>query len=126
MNQLISRRLGIVLVALVCVMLVPTFIIAQSDVNPPIPHPVEGRDDCLGCHATGTLGAELVPDNHSGIKNEICLVCHKSNVAPTFDGPQSIPHTVAGFENCQDCHLPEGDGPPTDLAGVAAPRVPVA
>ena len=122
MKQSIIRRLGFALVALVVVLLIPTVMVAQT--NPPIPHPVEGRDDCLACHETGANGAVQIPDNHIGIKNDICQVCHQSvsetkPAAASPLGPLPVPHPLTGHENCLDCHTsseattmtPEG-GPP--------------
>lgn len=43
----------------------------------PIPHSVEGRTDCLMCHATGIAGAQAVPADHAGRANATCQLCHK-------------------------------------------------
>lgn len=40
-----------------------------------IPHSLEGRDDCLICHAGGDYS---VPTNHVGHTSETCLSCHQS------------------------------------------------
>jgi hypothetical protein len=114
MNQLITpRRLGFALTALVIALLIPTFMAAQGR-HPPIPHAVEGFEDCLKCHETGTAGAQQIPDNHIGIENDICTVCHKSDIkAEPAPGVQIlIPHAVAGYENCLECHREGGSAPP--------------
>ena len=72
MNRRIVRRVGFALATLVVALSIPTFIVAQAN-YPPIPHALEGRDDCLACHETGSGGATQIPDNHTGIKNEIWL-----------------------------------------------------
>ncbi|MCL5256491.1 MAG: c-type cytochrome [Chloroflexi bacterium] len=41
---------------------------------PAIPHALEGRQDCLSCHAPG--GMISVPDSHSTYKNNMCTGCH--------------------------------------------------
>ena len=142
MNHLTVRRLSLVLIALVAVLLVPTYIIAQD--FPPVPHALEGRENCLACHETGAAGAAKIPDDHEGRTNEMCQACHQPAEAtqeatpepiteaaptvesptpeatPTADGPSPIPHTLEGRENCLECHLsPEAtlaateEGPPT-------------
>jgi hypothetical protein len=117
MNRLISRCLGFILVVLLVGLLVPNFIAAQGR-YPPIPHTLEGRDDCLACHKTGVAGAVPIPDNHTGIKNDVCQVCHKPSIevapapvpgtTPTSTGAPLIPHTLTNRENCLECHQ-EGD-----------------
>lgn len=47
-------------------------------VPPQIPHPLEGRDDCLLCHEAG--GLKPFPENHAGRTSDICLSCHKGGV----------------------------------------------
>lgn len=44
---------------------------------PPVPHSLEGRDQCLVCHGTGALGAPIIPDNHADRPNNTCLLCHQ-------------------------------------------------
>ena len=44
---------------------------------PKIPHPLEGRSDCLLCHATGVSGAKAVPADHAGRTSDTCNTCHK-------------------------------------------------
>jgi hypothetical protein len=39
-----------------------------------IPHPMEGRDNCLMCHTSGDVA---VPANHAGRTNDTCTGCHK-------------------------------------------------
>ena len=40
---------------------------------PGITHTLDGRDNCLMCHAVGSLA---VPVSHAGIVNEACTACH--------------------------------------------------
>ncbi len=140
MNHLTVRRLSFVLVALVAVLLIPAFILAQD--IPSIPHPLEGRDNCLACHETGIAGASQIPEDHAGRTNEMCQACHQPvptaeeptpepstepvpaaesptpEVSPTAAGPLPVPHTLEGRENCLECHVsaeatavPEGVAP---------------
>ncbi len=79
--------------------------------QPPIPHPLEGREDCLSCHETGAEGAPQYPDNHAGRTNDMCTMCHELGV--TEPAP-FIPHPVEGRENCIECHVPApADSSPT-------------
>jgi hypothetical protein len=41
---------------------------------PGIPHSLEGRADCLACHASGE---ESLPGDHAGRTSATCTVCHK-------------------------------------------------
>ena len=42
---------------------------------PHVPHTLEGRNDCLLCHNTGSI--RPFPQDHVGRTNELCLVCHE-------------------------------------------------
>ncbi len=42
---------------------------------PPIPHTLEGRDDCLMCHAEGAL--KPFPADHAGRTSDTCRTCHQ-------------------------------------------------
>jgi hypothetical protein len=49
----------------------------QTTAPPAIPHPLEGRDNCLMCHTAGAM--EPVPDvpaDHEGRGNNLCRLCH--------------------------------------------------
>jgi hypothetical protein len=125
MNRLRStaQRLVPAVVAAVALLLV-SGIAAAQDTPPSIPHPLEGRDACLGCHEAGLAGAPQVPADHAGRTNEICRGCHQpataTSVAPTATseptgGPPVIPHPLEGRQECLSCHQ-EGMG--------GAPKVP--
>jgi hypothetical protein len=48
---------------------------------PPVPHPVEGMEDCTACHG---LEADLpYPEDHHGRADEGCTACH---AAPENEG----------------------------------------
>ncbi len=42
---------------------------------PAIPHPLEGRDDCVMCHGEG--GLKPFPADHAGRTSDICTTCHQ-------------------------------------------------
>jgi hypothetical protein len=79
---------------------------------PVIPHPVEGRGDCLVCHDLGKM--KPFPADHEGRAKETCLNCHQPGEAaagPTTEAPTgeaaaipSVPHPVEGREDCLMCH----------------------
>ncbi len=73
-----------------------------------IPHPLEGREDCLMCHAEG--GAVPYPPDHVGRPSSTCLVCHATTEAEEHL-PATVKHDLEGRENCLMCHavdlLPE-------------------
>lgn len=78
----------------------------------PIPHTLEGRQDCLLCH--GEKGVRPVPADHAGRANDSCTLCHK--VAPV--SAASIPHRIEGLSDCLLCHSESGIKPfPADHAG---------
>jgi formate dehydrogenase gamma subunit len=49
---------------------------AAGGVAAPIPHPLEGYEECLMCHGTG--GMKPFPANHEGFTKETCTTCHRS------------------------------------------------
>ncbi|MBI5876585.1 MAG: cytochrome c3 family protein [Chloroflexi bacterium] len=78
---------------------------------PKIPHPLQGRDNCLTCHATGTAGAPKMPSSHAGRTSDQCRSCHKTvteasgevvQVAPT--PIPNVPPTAADKDSCVTCH----------------------
>ncbi len=130
MNQPIVRHLGFAFVAFIVLLLIPTLITAQD--FPPIPHSLEGRDDCLLCHETGIAGATQIPDDHAGRTSDICQACHQPatdeampasesptpEVTPTVGGPLPVPHSLADRENCLECHTSSEAAPVTEEGGV--------
>ncbi len=42
-----------------------------------IPHPLDGRDDCLLCH--GETGLKPYPADHAGRTSDTCLTCHQQS-----------------------------------------------
>lgn len=127
MDSRTVHRLSLTLGVLVIALFIPTLIIAQD--FPPIPHLLEGRDNCLACHETGVAGAAQIPEDHAGRTNEMCQACHQPapiteeptleptseptaatesptpEVSPTPAGPLPVPHTLEGRENCLECHV---------------------
>jgi hypothetical protein len=114
---MINRRLvwclAFGLAVFVIVLFAPTFSTAQEEI-PPIPHTLENRDDCLGCHKEGRLKAPIVPASHEGRTNDVCQDCHRPVGEAPAPAPPAVPHTLVGRENCLECHL---SSEPTPTAG---------
>lgn len=56
---------------------------AAKAAAPRIPHPVEGRENCVSCHTVGGAGAGQpgglgMPANHEGRTNDSCRNCHSA------------------------------------------------
>jgi hypothetical protein len=66
---------------------------------PAVPHPTEGREDCLACHDTGQL--KPFPDDHASRTNDSCTMCHQAGEAESVP---PIPHPTEGREDCLICH----------------------
>jgi cytochrome b subunit of formate dehydrogenase len=88
---------------------------ATQVLGAPIPHPVEGQEQCDACH--GPDGVKPQPADHEGRPVESCLICHQPGAAaepgtettPGAGGaPGAIPHAVEGREQCDLCHGAEG------------------
>jgi hypothetical protein len=60
------------------VVLLSGLLVACGAGAPAIPHTVEGRGDCLSCHAQGEQGAPKMPPDHTGLPNNRCQACHKA------------------------------------------------
>jgi nitrate/TMAO reductase-like tetraheme cytochrome c subunit len=105
MHQAIVRCLVGVLLGLIVVFFVPPFITAQEE-GPPIPHKLERRGDCLGCHAEGKFKSPKVPDDPTHVEstNEVCQDCHRQVT------PATIPHTLEDREDCLKCHVIAEEG----------------
>lgn len=72
---------------------------------PAVQHDLEGRAQCLMCHAAGVM--EAVPDvpaTHKSYTEQACLWCHAKGAAiQTVDAP-AIPHALEGRDACMMCH----------------------
>jgi len=77
---------------------------------PQIPHPIEGRDNCLNCHQTGVGGAPKAPASHAGRTNDLCQQCHKQKSVAPVVVPTQIAHPPASSSqnSCVDCHQQQG------------------
>ncbi len=102
-----------------------------------IPHEVTGREQCLLCHdPAGNI--KPAPPDHAGRTEDTCQMCHKPATGGTGGEPRptvtaessatgedktekyrSIPHELAGREDCLLCHNPAGGVKPAppDHAG---------
>lgn len=66
---------------------------------PAVPHPLEGREDCLVCHDIGQVSP--FPEDHAGRANDSCTMCHQASEA---EGMPVVPHPVEGRKDCLMCH----------------------
>jgi formate dehydrogenase gamma subunit len=66
-----------------------------------IPHPLQGREDCLMCHGEGKPNP--FPADHVGRPSTTCLVCHGTSTAEEHL-PALVKHDLEGRENCLMCH----------------------
>lgn len=82
----------------------------------PIPHTLDGREDCFTCHAIGAVDAPAVPPDHED-EVTLCTTCHAVWLAPVIVGatPPVIPHSVQDRGDCLSCHK---------LGTADAPRIP--
>lgn len=76
---------------------------------PKILHDTVGKPDCMSCHRAGQFG---VPPDHLRRSNKTCLGCHvvDYNAVKVYTPP--VPHSVAGREQCFQCHLRGINGAP--------------
>jgi hypothetical protein len=66
---------------------------------PQVPHPTEGREDCLSCHGPGEMAP--VPEDHAGRDNDSCTMCHEPGEVTAMP---TVPHPVEDREDCLSCH----------------------
>lgn len=148
MKRQLVRLSFVVLAGILLFTLWPQWIAqARPPLQPPIPHSLEGRADCLSCHATGLAGAPRVPPDHAGRTNEMCRVCHQTaptaRATPTAtptgkpaaastsqpqktitpSGAPRIPHGLQGRDNCLACHATGVGGSPVVPASHAGRTV---
>jgi len=69
---------------------------AIADAQPPVPHPLEGREQCLLCHQLGGPGVGIpggagLPAAHQGFGEGLCLTCHRSGVGLLLPTPTLAP-----------------------------------
>lgn len=96
--------------------------LAAQTKAPAVTHDVEGKANCLMCHAPGVM--EPVPDvpaSHEGRTVETCMMCHAPTAKMVTDGAPLIPHDLEGKANCLMCHaagvMPAVPDIPEDHAG---------
>jgi cytochrome c5 len=84
-----------------------------APVPDPIPHTLEGRQECFACHAIGAVDAPPVPADHDR-DVALCSTCHAMWLAPVIaaSAPPAISHDLVGRSDCLTCHkLGTGDAP---------------
>jgi cytochrome b subunit of formate dehydrogenase len=81
----------------------------------PLPHPIAGQEQCDSCH--GPKGIKPYPADHAGRANDSCTACHPAQGSSSPAGTAApaaaksaatIPHPVAGREDCLMCHKADG------------------
>jgi nitrate/TMAO reductase-like tetraheme cytochrome c subunit len=81
-----------------------------------VPHPITARTDCTLCHATDKV--HPWPEDHNGFSADLCTQCHtapagEGDAAPAVAAP-TIPHQLAGMDQCDQCHSADGMKPVPD------------
>jgi len=94
-----KRFLVVVLLAVLCLAITAAYGLALQGEIPTVPHPIEGIDDCLACHAADAIVP--FPDDHEGRTGDSCLLCHQVQEGLTFP---AIPHPLEGRDDCLMCH----------------------
>jgi hypothetical protein len=72
-----------------------------------VAHELEGRSECLMCHAGGVQEAPAVPVSHVDRTNETCMWCHAPDADVQTTAPPAIIHQMEGRSRCLMCHLSE-------------------
>jgi len=87
--------------------------VPSKGVPNPVPHPIGPRTDCELCHGPGKV--RPAPDNHASFTTDMCTQCHQVTVTESGAAPAqqanivpTIPHDLAGREDCLLCHNPDG------------------
>ncbi len=98
--------------------------LAAQDKVKAVSHDVEGKANCMMCHAVGVM--EPVPDvpaSHESRANETCMMCHAPTSPMVTTGASAISHDLEGKANCMMCHaagvMPPVPDVPEDHAGRA-------
>ncbi len=85
---------------------IPSPTVENNQLGAPIPHPIEGQEQCSTCH--GPSGVRPYPADHAGRPDESCQICHSPGTAADSGTTESIaaaiPHTIEGKELCSQCH----------------------
>jgi cytochrome c553 len=84
-----------------------------APVPAPIPHALDGRQECFACHAIGAVDAPPVPADHDQDVT-MCSTCHAVWLAPAIAAaaPPAVRHELEGRADCLTCHkLGTGDAP---------------
>lgn len=88
---------------------------------PAIPHPVEGREDCVLCH--GENGVKPFPADHAGRTSDLCQTCHTAG-QPAAQSTETAPTATPAAEPAQTpaaTASPAATNPP---AASTAPAIP--
>ena len=78
----------------------------------PIPHSIQGRENCLTCHTPGA-GLKPSPVDHAGRGSDTCVICHKAAEGRNSGGAaeaaepvkaRPTPDPVKASVGCRGCH----------------------
>ena len=72
-----------------------------------VTHELEGRSQCLMCHAGGVQEAPAVPTSHVDRPDESCMWCHAPDADVQTITPPPTSHKLEGRSRCLMCHLSE-------------------
>lgn len=77
----------------------------QQAAKPPVmSHDAAGREQCTMCHTSGMAGIPQAPESHAERTVETCAWCHAADADMQTATPKTIPHDLAGREQCGMCH----------------------
>ena len=109
-------RFLVMAVVLLMVLLVPMVAAAAPVDQPPIPHPVAGRENCTmsGCHAVGAAGSLGMPAGHAAFTNAQCTGCHQAGTAGATATPTA---TATATATATTTPTTGGTATPTATAG---------
>ena len=80
---------------------------AASGGPPAIPHSLDGRDNCLACHATG--GVKPYPADHEGRTVDQCQMCHQpAEATATTEATEAPEPTVTSRPTATDSRASVG------------------
>ncbi len=79
---------------------------AAQGTPPAMTHDLQGKDNCMMCHAVGVMEAiPDVPADHEGRAVDTCLMCHApDSPMQTAGAAPQFTHDLQGKDNCLMCH----------------------
>ena len=122
------KIIGALFILAILILLLPGVAVRAQQGPPPIPHSLEGRQDCVVCHATGVAGAPKYPADHTGRTSAMCPACHQpapakpaATVVPTTAAPTTQPATTIAPTTAAPAPQPAATVAPTTAAPTTQP-----